>query len=65
MTKRYATITDARTAFINSGVYEFTETEEQDEAVVSDMYRNDKSPEQAVADVLDLDATDRRNIGAE
>jgi hypothetical protein len=37
----------------------------QIEVVAGHMHESGKSPEQAVADVLDLDATDRRNIGAE
>ena len=65
MTKRYTTIEDARTAFTNSGVENFLPTDDQAKSVVEDMWRNDKSPEKATADVLDLDAADRRAIGVE
>ena len=65
MAKRYTTITDALMVFANSGVSEFTENDEKRAAVIRDMYDNNKTFEQAVADVLNLDATDRRNIGVE
>lgn len=65
MSISYNTWQDAATVFGNSGVFEFVDTDEKQEAVINDMYRNDKSPEEAVADVLGLDATDRRNICAD
>ena len=42
----YQTITDAKTALTNSGVYEWFDIEQLDD-VVKFMYENDKSPEEA------------------
>lgn len=60
----YNTLQDAQTAWDNSGVVNFVTDDDTEEKVVRKMYREDMSPEDAVADVLDLDSSDRRAIGA-
>ena len=59
----YTTITDARIEFLNSGVSEYPETEEQFDEIVRRMFNNDLTPEQAVAAVMQLDNADIKALG--
>lgn len=61
----YTTTTDARIALDNSGVNEYVTDEQAREAVIARMFRRSESPEQAVAEVLNLDDADRRALGLE
>lgn len=60
----YTTVTDARDALTNSGVIEWFGDDTDLNAVAEYMYRNDATPEQAVAEFVGgLDNADRRALG--